>query len=348
MSYDRNYLLYFSGSLALGLALIFSAAFYAEPLKGDLTRVGGWTERDFGWREPLPVIDVDPNFEDMGSAGILVLGDSFSMANMWQSLLGRAQGRTVASHNYEQFACIEQWLEMLEAHGNLAGKTVIVEVLERFLAIRFGDTGACRKSKSRGKGPIKPFEALMHGEMPTSLRTGGNPPTDVVYLLKILKNEMLTAIRGPQAVMPGVAVNAPLSSSRFFSNRRSDRILYYFEDDAEANWMPEQIEKVSESILRIQRRIEAAGGRFLLLLVPNKSTVYSDFIVGRPNVDHYSPIVRQFQKAGVAVIDLLKPFRERIENEVDFYLPDDTHVGTRGYQIMGETVSARMGPKTVN
>lgn len=348
MSYDRNYLLYFSGALAVGLSLIFSAGFYAEPLTGDLTRVGGWTERDFGWQEALPEIPAEANDREIGTAGVLVLGDSFSLANMWQSLLGHEQGLGTVSHHYEQFVCIEQWLEMLESNGYLAGKTLIVESLERFFVSRFGNTGACRKSKSKEKPVVKPFEALTHGEIPTLRRTGGKVPTDVVYLLKVLKNQVLTAVRGNQATLTGVAVNAPLSSSRLFSNRRSDRILYYYEDDAEGTWTAEQIDQASRLIEAIQRRVEAAGGRFAFMLIPNKSTVYSDFIVGRPNVDHYSPIVRQLRQAGVPALDMLKPFRERIENEVDFYLPDDTHVSTRGYRVISETVSAWMGSKTGN
>ncbi|QJD31485.1 hypothetical protein GNH96_15100 [Methylococcus geothermalis] len=335
-------MLYFFGAMAAGLLLIFSAGFYAEPLSGDLTRVGGWTERDFGWREPLPEMPIDANFQDIKAAGVLVLGDSFSLANIWQTLVGREWGLNIASHNYEQFVCIEQWLEMLESNGMLGGKTVIVESLERFFASRFGNIGACRKSKSRDLSVVKPFEAFTHGEIPTSRRTGGEIPTDVVYLLKVLKNYAMGAIRGDQAILPGVAVNAPLSSTRLFSNRRSDRILYYYEDDAESGWTTEQVEESVRSIAAIQRRIEAAGGRFLFVLVPNKSSVYSDFIVGRPDGDRYTPIIQSLRRGGVAAADVLTPFRERIEKEVDFYLPDDTHVSTRGYLALGEVISGEM------
>ncbi|WP_255556558.1 hypothetical protein [Methylococcus sp. Mc7] len=342
MSYDKRYLLCFFGATAAGLLLIFGAGFYAEPLSGDLTRVGGWTEREFGWREPLPEMPIDGNFPDIKAAGILVLGDSFSLANIWQTLVGRERGLNVASHNYEQFVCIEQWLEMLESNGVLDGKTVIVESLERFFPSRFGNIGACRKSKSRDKSVVKPFEAFTHGEIPTSRRTGGEIPTDVVYLLKVLKNAVLETIRGSDATFPGVAINAPLSSTRLFSNRRSDRILYYHEDDAESSWSDEQIGKAVFSIAAIQQRIEAAGGRFLFVMVPNKSSVYSRFIVGRPDADRYTPIIRRLRDAGVAAVDVLAPFRENAEKEVDFYLPDDTHVSTKGYRVLGEVISGEM------
>ncbi|UQN13625.1 alginate O-acetyltransferase AlgX-related protein [Methylococcus capsulatus] len=342
MSYDKRYLLRFFGATAAGLLVIFGAGFYAEPLSGDLTRVGGWTEREFGWTEPLPEMPIDGNFPDMKAAGILVLGDSFSLANIWQTMVGRERGLNVASHNYEQFVCIEQWLEMLESNGVLAGRTVIVESLERFFPSRFGNIGTCRKSKSRDKSVVKPFEAFTHGEIPTSRRTGGEIPTDVVYLLKVLKNAVLEALLGSDATIHGVAVNAPLTSRDLFSNRRSDRILYYYEDDAEGSWSDEQIGKAVYSISAIQRRIEAAEGRFIFVLVPNKSSVYARFIVGRPDADRYTTVIRRLGDAGVATVDMLAPFRGHAEKEVDFYLPDDTHVSTKGYRVLGEVISGEM------
>lgn len=342
MYYDQKYILYFFSALVAGLLLILSFGFYVEPITGDLTRVGGWAERDYGWVNILPEIPVDDNVKDVRSADILVLGDSFSWANMWQSVLGRSLSRRVASHNYVQFNCIADWLEMLVRGGHVAGKAVIVESLERLFVSRFSEVEDCRGSRSSEALAVQPFDVSANREVPTYKRTGRTIPTDVVYLLKVAMNSLLLEMGGGRRSISGLAVNAPLASRDLFSNRRSDRILYYYEDDAESTWSDEQIGKAVFSILAIQRRIEAAGGRFLFVLVPNKSSVYARFIVGRPDVDRYTPIVRRLRDTGVGAVDVLAPFSEHAEKEADFYLPDDTHVSTKGYRVLGEVIAGEM------
>ena len=80
---------------AIFLALVFlivsiSAAImlWSQPTSGDLTRISAYPERWFGWNDPQqdipPVINTP---RQTGKFHILVIGDSFSEAGHWQSLL---------------------------------------------------------------------------------------------------------------------------------------------------------------------------------------------------------------------------------------------------------------------
>ena len=38
--------------LGILFAVLISLAMWVEPIEGDLTRLGGFTENDFGWNDP--------------------------------------------------------------------------------------------------------------------------------------------------------------------------------------------------------------------------------------------------------------------------------------------------------
>jgi hypothetical protein len=61
---------------------------YFERIYGDLTRLGNFPERYFGWQYPQPSISPDL-FKDysFNEADILVIGDSFSIGRTWQTKL---------------------------------------------------------------------------------------------------------------------------------------------------------------------------------------------------------------------------------------------------------------------
>jgi len=82
----RKYSLILIYSFSVMAMIAWSMEFYFEKLYGDLTRMGRFSERDFGWREQRPPIPPEL-FKDysLADADILIIGDSFSASRIWQT-----------------------------------------------------------------------------------------------------------------------------------------------------------------------------------------------------------------------------------------------------------------------
>ncbi|MGZ3159791.1 MAG: hypothetical protein ACXU7H_11950, partial [Burkholderiaceae bacterium] len=61
-------------AITIGLSLFFEPFL---PLVGDLTRVGNYAEKDFGWHTPKPILQIEENGPQIADPDVLVLGDSF-------------------------------------------------------------------------------------------------------------------------------------------------------------------------------------------------------------------------------------------------------------------------------
>src|SRR5689334_406455 len=113
MDTQRRALLYIACFLAFPIAyisLIIAFSFYFESVEGDLTRLGNWAERDFGPRAPQPDVTVKYNGEGIKHPDVLVLGDSFSRSNYWQSYVAQMRGVEILSFHYQDVGCLDNWL----------------------------------------------------------------------------------------------------------------------------------------------------------------------------------------------------------------------------------------------
>src|SRR3569833_1657581 len=105
----RRYLLYFSATvfsillLTAFLGLIFEPF---EPLTGDLTRIGYYAEKDFGWNAPQPVFQNAANGKAITFLDILVIGDSYSKDNVWQSVFAANTHQQIQSFETAHVGCI--------------------------------------------------------------------------------------------------------------------------------------------------------------------------------------------------------------------------------------------------
>src|SRR5580658_3126967 len=77
----RTYNTILAGLIALVVASLLGLGFWLQPVKGDLTRLGGHSERYHRWNGPQAAFS--PPLAQPAPAGghhdILVFGDSFSM-----------------------------------------------------------------------------------------------------------------------------------------------------------------------------------------------------------------------------------------------------------------------------
>ena len=137
------------------VAVLFALVIYLQPLYGELTRLGYYPEREFGWNDPQVVFpNIKPAFltslDNKNSYyDILVLGDSFSFARpeaQWQNYLAAATGESVGSLDIYKVS-LSQVLASKEFLEH-PPKVFIFEAVERLLPRQLQrNTQACQKNQ---------------------------------------------------------------------------------------------------------------------------------------------------------------------------------------------------------
>lgn len=333
----RRYLVDFSVTmLSMALLLLVLALGFGtfERLDGDLTRIGFYSERDFGWNTPQPVVDVLDNQADDQDAQVLVLGDSFSIHNVWQSVLSTKLKHRVVSFQYEAGDCFDGFVEFALRHGS--STRVIIETVERNFASRFGEARSCSTGQAR---PLKETAGKTPGDRatwPPELRV---KPT-VRGVLNALKMDA-----NPGAVLRGTVVNAPLKPGcARFSNRLANRILYYKEDEAKSRWTKAVQLRAVARLASLQKTLAEHGKTMTLVIVPDKSSVYRDCLPANEQTETRNPfnLTQALADAGINTVDLLPSFKKSSNEVVDFYRPNDTHLSERGYIAMAEQLQSHL------
>ena len=79
--------------------------------------------------------------------------------------------------------------------------------------------------------------------------------------------------------------------------------------------------------------MRASGKKFVLLVPPDKLSVYRDCIVDEPRGGFYPNIIADLERAGVWVPDLLTLYLARRDTIVDLYYPNNTHWDEAGARV---------------
>jgi len=302
-------------------------------LSGDLTRIGAWPERDYNRRVAQPRIAVPSNQVEPERVHVLVLGDSFSMGNVWQAVVGEGAGVVVKTWGYGGHGCVDAFLELIEQPQYARAQEVVIQTVERHLLDRFENPAPCA------------HPGLVAFEGPPGF-TEPQPPKgqfiwDWRHLVHTLGNMQRQHPSDAAPIASRDTLNVGLDNPKLFSNRQSQRLLYYLGDEAKAHWTPERVNRAVLALQRIQQRVERGGRRFTLLVVPDKSSVY------RPHVPlgmgpHGQPHFHQaFTDGGIR---LVWPLAElQTPSAVDVYLPNDTHLSPLGFSIVGASVLQAWG-----
>jgi hypothetical protein len=332
----KKYLVSFVGSVFSILVPSLLFAWWAEPIHGDLTRIGRWAERDFGPNDEHPRINVRRNSADVGGASIVVLGDSFSVANLWQSVLSDASGRTVKSFHYDK-NCTDNWIRW--AVSQATTELVLLEVVERSLVWRFSNLASCPDSKVTsvevGQGVYR------------NTRTSWPPTLDMTYLLTTAVNTLTGNFSNQSISNKYGVVNVRLRSGcARFSNRKSENLLYLADDDFKFEWSERHIQNAVANIRRVQLEVEKSGKQFMLLVVPDKSSVYRSCMLTGDLNQTSSLTQKMFVASGINWIDLQTVMGEHIGKVVDLYDPNNTHWSENGYILAGNTIAERVSDLT--
>ena len=181
-----------------------------------------------------------------------------------------------------------------------------------------------------------PFEMSPH--MSAVLRATWPPELHIAQTFYIAINTLEMNFMKNETLR-GKAINAPLRSHcAKFSNLRADRLLYYPVDEEKLHWKSEDQARAISHILSIQKRFEQRGKNFVLIVVPDKLSVYQDCLLNDADVESRKRvnILKSLIESGASTPDLLGDFKENANEIVDLYFPNNTHLSTRGYVLMAE------------
>lgn len=336
MKPDRSSLSYLAWFFGTVLALLFAAialSLFFKPLSGDLTRIGRWAERDFAPSRSQPAGPIRANGPFRAGQQVLVLGDSFSHPNVWQSYFSESGGLETLSFQFKDAGCIENWLNWVIEQNGPGSQIVIIQVAERSFLPVFRNYRTCIRSTPMAS------EVTINNARTKSLIS--DVTLDASYLFQTTANTLRMRWQSGRT-SSGEVINVPLSNAELFSNRQPNRLLYYAEDDNKKSWSPKDIHAAIENLTLIQSRLSKNNLRLVVALVPDKSTVYRPYMLVEADKIGYPDIFSTIVSAGINSVDLLGLFQQKVASNVDLYLPNDTHLSASGYQLMGSAIADRV------
>lgn len=309
-----------------------------ENLSGDLTRVGAYPEKDFGWNKEQPVIHLQKNLGNPEDAGIVVLGDSFSNGNLWQSALTNRTGKHIVTYHFNHVGCIDNWIKFVIEKSS--AQTVIIQTVERVFAPRFRKIAECRKTSP---SPIRTYSGSSEPS-----RKNWPPDLKITHTLRSLFNSLTIDQDAPN--IRGPVINSSLvENCSAFSSRRSRRLLYYHEDEEKASWSPEDIGNSIANLTRLQQQLAAHDKQLIFLVVPDKLSVYGDCILEKSDsvkkALSSSPIAT-LAGSSLSAPDLLTTFKNERNRIADLYFPNDSHLSTAGYQLLADRIADHLARVT--
>lgn len=319
--------------------------FYMEPTTGELTRLGGYLENNYGENTAQEYFET-PLFEKItdldhykGYYDVIVVGDSFSdnFNYGWQNYFANAMGVSMASFNMN-ITPLDEILASPQLKKT-PPKLFIYQSVERNILMRHP---LCTKLFANEKQPpsidikpdplnIEPKKKLFRPEKGLNLEQF-NFSNAINFVSKSLPRELLGVNRT-------TVTQFPLDRSNLFSNEKSDNLLVINKDFMLVGRTKEQINSAKCSLLSLQHHVEnELEVPFVALFFPDKTTLYNPYVKEGQFKDR--SIISQVESTeNLNVASLYTPLKAAISNgEKDIYLPNDTHCSYKGYKIAADSL----------
>jgi len=260
----------------------------------------------------------------------MVLGDSFSERNLWQSVLSNGKEHVVKTYLFGTYNCIPNFLNAVI--DDKTSKIVIMETVERSFIERFNEISSCGTRKAK---PMEIKEETIGGvyrpTWPLSISFWYSTTTAINSFRSFFHDEKYSNRY--------MTVNTTIvDKCALLSNRRNNKLLYYAVDDSKKQWRTQEIQQAIANVIKIQNQVERSGKRFIFIIAPDKSSVYQECLpteirnIKSPNINE------MLIASGVNTPNMQAIFSGKIETVVDLYDPDNTHWSEGGYILAGETI----------
>jgi hypothetical protein len=331
-----GFLTSFFMAATLPMALLYGLHLQVGTVHGDLTRLARLSSHDFGRRASPDAPALQLRQADLERPKVVVLGDSFSRWNQWQShWMGLRGHNDVISFHWDRIgssACLSTWAQAMPARYPEA-RQLIVEVIER----SFG---------SFVLSLDKPCEMLPRSTQPNDTRDETLPdrrdesfwpPPDPKYVVMAWAAEHRSFDN--QSRLAQQVLVTPLNRADLFTSRRSDRLLTLHDDQAKAHWRADMFGDGLSRLAALGDSLARKDITLIMVVVPDKSTAYAPYLLHAD--DHAKAGIDAWQllrAAGIRQVPLREAVRNALPATRDLYLPDDTHFSLEGYRQMAIAV----------
>lgn len=348
----RRYNLVLAAVVLPPVLVMLILALTQEPLRGDLTRPGGYAEADYGWRQPqerfsppLASSRYDRPYD------IVILGDSFS-ANVggqtdpgafWSNYLAQRTGLSVAVLALDPPDMTPERLLHHPVFVRSPPKLLILETAERYLLrdyaieidARVGRIEQSCRPQSRRLPPFPAFAPLDVAPVPWERDTVPEINIDQAanYFWKAAKRNLF-------GIDTTRILRLDLTRADLFSSRESNRLLIYDDEIRKALFTtPQTVDAMYCTLIDIQNEVQANGRtRFLFMAAPDKMTTYAEHLAD-PELRAISLLPGLYGRPSLNQVKLLGRFREAVRCGVkDLYMPNDTHWGSAAHRIIADAV----------
>jgi hypothetical protein len=311
-----------------------------EPLTGDLTRIGWFSENEFGWTLPqqrfVPPLASAATLD--GSYDIIAVGDSFTAeeynpGTTWPHVLARDTGLRVGVFD----SGIDPLDRVLAspAYRENPPAALIYEIVERSLIPehRGGNAKRCTATRAtpRPELTIAPRDVVAQSVSRPTARSWDDWPAS--YAMNYRLQNALRWWRGHEATS---AVRLEMTRDDLFSSRQPRSLLVYAEDFNKASWSAAEWIAAVCDLARLQDRVEANGRTvFLAMIVPDKLTVYAPYLRDR----RFATLSQLDRLDDIPTVNLVRV--DRILDpraQRDLYLPNDTHWSAATHAMAAELV----------
>ncbi len=353
--------------IALVAAVVLPLAHALDPPDGDLTRLGGFPENRFGPTAPQAIFS--PPLVEAARPGtpydVVVIGDGFSQpvpgdahtpyGHYWTDHLRNLTGLSVGVQHLDEVSVVD-YLASADFRDH-PPRALILQVAERDLPDRTAarppvenllrPTPVAADQASAGQGGaarLPPLPPRPLGHKPQRLvraRAHAWTAPPVGYAMDIL----VKALPRTLLDLPNPAVEErTLVYAGLFTSAASTSTL--FRSDDFDPWRADRafLEERRRTLRRIQTAVEANGKTtFVLMVAPDKGTVYADFLLEPPPV--HSAVEEVF--AGDPALHLA-PLASGMKalaagGATDLYKPNDSRWGTEGQLYAARVIFATLG-----
>lgn len=327
---------------AVGLLLV---GIYMQPLDGDLTRIGYYPERDFGWNSTQTEFksQLYDRSQYVQHYDVVVFGDSFSTSrplSQWQNYLSASTKLSIVTLDLPKLSLDSLLNNPVYQHA--PPKFVIYESVERNFIDRMNSYNP------------PSAQAVQISSMTIGKNFNSELNIPAAYLKKVRRGFSLNEIKldyvrnflwkGNWQFLPSKAKTrvskVELDSIAPFSSRINMEMLVLADDfEKISSWGNADLAEIGRRINHMREQIESNGKtKFLVMIAPDKLTTYSRFakdgkiryLSGLAELAGQHPDV--MPRIDLSLIDAIDA------DTADVYLPNDSHWGSNGQRIVAETI----------
>lgn len=333
-----------------GLLAIVLLALFIQPITGDLTRLGGYLEEQFGWNDPQygytqPAFRMATGLDDYDKYyDVVVVGDSFSLFEQsgWQNVLHEKTGLSIISFAYPAgFAPSGFNLDILLTSREFREhppRYLVYESVERKMVAhlkRYANPAMDYKQLSEQKYPAR--NITMSSIVLETLQLERMPSYGMEQRFQDAGSYVVKSIRRVLGDLGKTRIY-PLASKELFSSDRSDLLLVTDEDVLKQPITEIDGLQVSTGLRNIEKLVEQNGiTQFMLLIFPDKLSTYTPYLQ-RPETatQNYIPVLAKYYDFPRVDSVFQKALKDGVK---DLYLPNDTHTGYMGHRLAAQELT---------